>query len=285
MRIVSLLPAATDIVVRLGLGESLVGRSHLCGSGASGNVLTVPAVQPAWPALSAYEVDWEAVGALRPDLILTRAAPGHARASDAIVPLAGPGPARMLGLEALTIDGILASMLALSVELGVAEAGRTEVDFLRRRIEGVANRAAAARHKPVVVALDDLDGPSAAPGWVPEQILLAGGTPALAEPGSPSAPASWEDVANAQPELFLALPQDCDVLESLRRLESLGARDELRWLWREIPATYLSQIYALEALRFFSGPGPGVFDGIEVLAGLLHPDTFPAPLAAHALRP
>ena len=68
-------------------------------------------------------------------------------------------------------------------------------------------------------------------------------------------------------------------------LDALGARNDLRWMWKAIPAAYFDQIYALEARHSFTGPGPGLVDGIETLAGLLHPDRHPAPLAALALRP
>lgn len=283
MRIVSLLPAATDIVVALGLGDALVGSTHLCEAPEGARVVTDSA-PPATPAHSAWRVDWDAVAALQPDLILTRAAPGHARMAGAFVGIDLPAAGMAYALEATGLDGVLESIQALASECGAHEAGRRVAEDLRGRIDDLAERSSLTRHKPVVVALEDLDGPTAAGLWVPEQIRIAGGTPTLVEESEPAAMVTWEDVAAVQPELFLAMAREGDVLSSLQALVALGAQDDLRWMWRDIPAAYLSQIYALDA-RLFSGPGPRLVDGIAVLAGLLHPDVFPAPLAAYALRP
>lgn len=283
MRIVSLLPAATDIVVALGLGDALVGSSHLCEAPIGVAVVT-DAYPPAAPEQSAWRVDWDAIAALRPDLILTRALPGHARVAGAFVgielPVAGPA----FALEATDLGGVLESIALIAAECGFGEAGLRVVEGLRERVDDLAERSARTRHKPVVIALEDLATPTAAGLWVPEQVRIAGGTASLVEEGWPAVAVAWEDVASVQPELFLAMPREGDVLSSLQALVALGARDDLRWMWRDIPAAYLSQIYALDA-RLFSGPGPRLVDGIGVLAGLLHPDAFPAPLAAYALRP
>jgi len=283
MRIVSLLPAATDIVVALGLGDSLVGYSHLCEAPDRATVVTASQM-PVAPEHSSWRVDWDAVAALRPDMILTRALPGYARIAGALVGLESPLPTPLLALEASSLDGVLESIQAIAAECGAGETGLRVAGELRGRMDVLAERSARTRHRPVVIALEDLVTPVAAGLWVPEQIRIAGGTSTLVEAGEPAAAVAWEDVASVQPELFLAMAREGDVLSSLQALVALGARDDLRWMWRDIPAAYLSQIYALDA-RLFSGPGPRLVDGIAVLAGLLHPDAFPAPLAAHALRP
>jgi iron complex transport system substrate-binding protein len=283
MRIVSLLPAATDIVVALGLGDALVGCSHLCEAPHGPTVVTEPA-PPVDPAYSTWRVDWDAVAAVRPELILTRAMPGHARRAGALVEIDLPIAAPAFALEATDLDGVLATITAIASECDALTAGQRLAEGLRQRMDDLADRSAKTRHKPVVIALEDLDTPIAAGLWVPEQIRLAGGTATLIDEGSLAAAVAWDDVASVQPELFLAMPREGDVLTSFQALVALGARDDLRWMWRDIPAAYLSQIYALDA-RLFNGPGPRLIDGIAVLAGLLHPDVFPAPLAAYALRP
>ncbi|MEO6061075.1 MAG: ABC transporter substrate-binding protein [Thermoflexales bacterium] len=283
MRIVSLLPAATDIVVTLGLVDDLVGYSHLCEAPIGVTIVT-EAHPPAVPEQASWRVDWDAVAALRPDLILTRAIPGCARDAGAFVgidlPVAGPA----FALEATNLDGVLESIQAIAAECGARDVGLRVAEELRGRMDDLAETSAMTRHKPIVIALEDLVTPTAAGLWVPEQIRIAGGTASLVQEGFPAAVVAWEDVASVQPELFLAMPRVGDVLSSLQALVVLGARDDLRWMWRDIPAAYLSQIYALDP-RQFSGPGPRLVDGIAVLAGLLHPDVFPAPLAAYALRP
>lgn len=283
MRVVSLLPAATDILVDLGLSDALVGCSHLCDA-PEGVPLVTDSERQAAPEHSAWRVDWDAVAALRPELILTRALPGHARSTGALVDIGLPIAVPAFALEATDLDGVLATITAVAAECDAPGAGQRLAESLRQRIDALAERSARTRHRPVVVALEDLSAPVAAGLWVPEQIRLAGGTSTLADEGAPAAAVSWEDVASVQPELFLAMGREGDVLLSLQALIALGARDDLRWMWRDIPAAYLSQIYALDG-RLFSGPGPRLVDGIEVLAGLLHPDVFPAPLAAYALRP
>lgn len=283
MRIVSLLPAATDIVATLGLGHTLVGCSHVCDA-PGGTAVVTEAKPPAAAAHAAWRVDWTAVAALQPNLILTRAAPGHARVTGALVGTDLPVAIPALALEATRLEGVIESIQAIAAECGAGEAGQRVTDDLRGRMDALVEQSAKTRHKPVVAILEDLVTPAAAGLWVPEQVRIAGGTATLIEEGMPAAAVAWEDVASVQPELFLAMTRDGDVLSSLQALVALGTRDDLRWMWRDIPAAYLSQIYALDA-RLFSGPGPRLFDGIAVLAGLLHPDVFPAPLAACALRP
>lgn len=287
MRIVSLLPAATDIVRALGLGPSLVARTHQCApDGESGNppIVTRPG-PPDAPERCGFAVDWAAVEALSPDVVITRAAAGHAAAVGGLVALPAQGGGRVYGLEAMDLEGVWVGIRALAGTLGDPAAGDRLTVHLRARIDAIAERVAPLRHRPVAIALEQLEIPVAAGGWVPEQIALAGGTPVLAEPGAAAVETQWEAVADCQPELFLAMPAGCDVLASLSALEALGARSDTRWFWKEIPAAYLDQIYALDALHDFGGPGPGLVDGIETLAGLLHPNLFPAPLATHALRP
>ena len=283
MRIVSLLPAATDIVVTLGLGHALVGCSHLCEA-PDGTTVVTEANPPVTPEHSSWRVDWAAVAAQQPDLILTRATPGRARIAGALVAIDLPVASPAFALEATCLAGVLESIQAVAAECGASKAGLQAAGDLRARIDALAERSARTRHKPVVIALEDLATPKAAGLWVPEQVRIAGGTATLVEDGEPAAAVAWEDVASVQPELFLAMAREGDVLSSLQALVALGARDDLRWMWRDIPAAYLSQIYALDA-RLFGGPGPRLVDGIAVLAGLLHPDVFPAPLAAYALRP
>lgn len=282
MRLVSLHPAATDALRALGLGDALVAHTHRC----EGAGLTVTHPRPSQtPALSAYEVDWPTVASLMPDVIVTRATPGRALKQGPLVTLDVGLPARGLALEARTLDEVFEGLSALGIELGVAHISEALLASLRGRIDAVAARNAGIRHRPVPVALEQFDPPLIAGGWVPEMIALAGGTPVLSEAGERATAVTWEEIANVQPELFLTLPPDADVLESLRQLDALGARNDLRWMWKAIPAAYFDQIYALEARHSFTGPGPGLVDGIETLAGLLHPDRHPAPLAALALRP
>jgi iron complex transport system substrate-binding protein len=135
-------------------------------------------------------------------------------------------------------------------------------------------------HHPTVAALEWLDPPFAPGHWVPEQIEIAGGNPVLGREGRPSFRCTWDDVARTQAECVIAMPCGFDLAGSVREFQNAAARD----VWRDLPATYLWQLYAVDATSYFSRPGPRVVDGVEILAGILHPNRWPAPGPDRALR-
>jgi iron complex transport system substrate-binding protein len=307
MRIVSLVPAATEIICLLGLRNALVGRSHECDFPAGLEdvpALTQPRLDFGNPAaqsaeidaaisaavregLSLYDIDTAMLAACEPDLILTQtlcdvcAAPElqvHGAVRDISDRL--PGRARVLSLEAGTLDGIFASIAQIGAATGRDMEASALLASLQARVDTVEAAVRDVPHKPGVAALEWLD-PFFSPGhWVPELINRAGGRCVLGQAGALSARISWDEVIPAQPEMVLLMPCGFGVGETVQAFERIADADG----WRDIPATYLNQIYALAANDYFSRPGPRVVDGLELIAGLLHPGRVSPPGLDRAQR-
>jgi len=148
------------------------------------------------------------------------------------------------------------------------------VEILRERLadveELVAARHDAGRHAPRVVALDGLDPPTSAGLWVPEQVRRAGGWEVLGEAGAPSAAATWEAIADVDPEMLLLVPRGMHLPDVERAWRAMRRPRD----WTEIQAVRRGQVFALDAASYFDRPGPRVIDGIEILAEIFDPAAF-----------
>ena len=295
MRIVSLLPAATEIVWALGLEEDLVGISHACDfpPGVAGR----PVVTRAAPALSgapAYRVhdlavaaaaeggvalvtvDHEALAALHPDLVLT-GSPGRsarARDEDRALRAAVDPEASIVTLEPSSLEGIFHAVATVGAMADAEDEAVGLVEILRERLadveEVVEERRDEGHHAPRVVALDWLDPLSSAGLWVPEQVRRAGGWEVLGSDGDPSRPVTWEAVAEVDPEMLLLMPCGMHLADAVR---AWRASPRPRG-WSEMQAVRRGQVFALDASSYFSRPGPRVIDGIELLAEIFDPAAF-----------
>lgn len=287
MRIVSLLPAATDIVAELGLAGDLVGRTHECDWPPEA-VAAVPVVTGAEfsaPTLSSreisdavggaahrgsslYTLDTDALAALDPDVVLTQdlcdvCAVSYEGVSRAVRVLDG-GP-KVLSLEPRTLDDVLDCLVRVGELLGVRERALLRRAALRARLDAV-RAATAGRPRPRVLAIEWLDPLWPAGHWVPEQITAAGGEPLIAAPGEHTRPMEWDAVRAARPDVLLLLP--CGFSPD----RTLAERDLLTALpgWDELPAVRTDRVWVLDGPAYFNRPGPRVVRGAEVLAHVLH---------------
>jgi iron complex transport system substrate-binding protein len=295
MRIVSLLPSATEIVHAVGLGDRLVGVSHECDHPAA--VRGLPRVTrsliPAAAGTSAeidaavrdsvrrrqplYAIDAALLARLRPDLVVTQAlcdvcavAEGEVAAA-----LAGlPGPPRVLTLEPHRLADVLAGMLAVADAAGAADSGRVAVAALQRRIDAVAARSAAAR--PRVMLLEWLDPPFTAGHWSPEIVRLAGGAEVLGREGERSRTVAWEEIRAADPEVLVVACCGFDVDRTRQELPLLAGRPG----FHDLACVRSGRVFLMDGNAFFSRPGPRLVDALAALAHLLHPDVHPRPAAA-----
>lgn len=281
MRIISLLPAATDIVATLGRLPDLVGRTHECdwpAEVAGVPVVTSSEVAADWTSreisLAAahrgsglYGLDAELLAELAPDLVLTQdlcdvCAVSFERVSAAVRVLDGLGP-RVLSLEPATIGEVLDCLRVVGDALGVSAAER--IAELRDRLAAV-RAAVADRPRPGVAAIEWLDPVWPAGHWVPEQIELAGGTPLLASAGEHTRPTTWESVVDARPEVLLLLPCGFPPARTLEELHLLTDRPG----WTDLPAVRDGRVWILDGPAYYNRPGPRVVRGAEVLAQVLH---------------
>jgi len=280
MRIVSLVPAGTDILCALGLGSDVVGVSHECDHPADvpRPRLTRSVIETG--CLSSAEIDADQLAALRPDLVLTQglcdvcALP--ARAVQNVLGQLSPRPL-ILSLDARSIDGVLDSMRDIGAQTGRERDAQDLVEQLQARLTRVV--AAVAGRPPVpVVCLEWLDPPYACGHWIPEMVERAGGTDLLGRPGIPSVPIPWTDIEQARPPLVVAMPCGYDLQQAVRDVERVAACTP----WKQ--AVGDAVVYVAAGGGYFTRPGPRLVTGIEALASVFHPDVVSWPVAADVIR-
>lgn len=293
MRIVSLLPSATEIVRALGLEDQLVGVTHECDYPAS--VKLLPKVTRTLIPSDArsieidelvreqlrtnrtlYSLDLPVLERLRPDLIVTQApcdvcAVAEDEVRDAACSL--PGQPRVINLEPQTLAEVLSCMGKLALACDVEHAAEEVVAGLKTRVKAVSARTNQLRHRPRVALLEWLDPPFSCGHWSPELVRLAGGDEVLGIEGQPSRTLSWDDVRAARPEMVFIACCGFNAERTMRDLPALRATPE----WRNSPAARSGRIYVTNGSDYFSRPGPRLVDSLEILAHALHPRVHPLP--------
>jgi iron complex transport system substrate-binding protein len=295
MRIVSLVPHATELLFALGLGDDVVAVTHECDFPEE--VLALPHVtRDVLPAgLSAaeidaavrerteqgkaiYELDEERLGELEPDLIVTQELCAVCAVSyDDVVEVAEriPTAPRVISLDPKTLGEAMGDIRTIAQATGVRDAALDLVTRQRARIDAVRRAVKDADPVPVA-AIEWLDPVFVAGHWTPQIIELAGGADVLGFAGEHSEQSTWETVAAARPEIVVAMPCGYDAERS--RDEALRYADELRRLGAK-------RIVAVDASAYFSRPGPRLVDGLELMAHILHPDLVPeAPGAVYEIE-
>jgi iron complex transport system substrate-binding protein len=295
VRIVSLLPSATEIVCAIGLGDELVGVTHECDWPP--DVLGKPVMTRSAYDLtdtpsrdihelvesavhggsSLYALDEEALAAASPDLILTqelcsvcavsyRDVNEVAREIDADI--------RVVSLEPTSIEGIFNSITTVGAMAESEDAAIDVVEALRSRLraieEMVQRRRDAGFQSPRVAALEWLDPPFAVGHWVPEQVQRAGGWDLLGDTGGKSVETTWGTVREVEPEMLVLMPCGFHLAETVDEWQRTPRPE----FWSEIDAVRRGQVFAVDGSAYFSRPGPRVIDGIELLAEIFDPDTF-----------
>ena len=292
-RIVSLLPAATEIAAALGLMEQIVGVSHECDfpeaandrprithspihrSGLTSHEIDARVRQALRENGTIYTIDEPLLRELRPDIILTQklcdvCAVGHGTVARLAATL--PGPPMVVNLEPSSLADIFANIRQVAAICEVPERGDKVVARLTRRMESVRERAAKVTHRPRCFLMEWVDPPFCAGHWGPELVEIAGGIDVLGRKHQKSAQIEWEQVLEARPEVIvLAL---CGYEESRARqdLELLRAFPH----FNELPAARDNRIHVVDANAYFSRPGPRIVDSLEILARILHPEKIPS---------
>lgn len=295
MRIVSLLPAATEIVVALGLAGDLVGITHACRvPGGPGQAAVVTRRLPlrsrargarhehaeaiAHAGAAAFEVDLDAVAALEPDLMLLQercpACGIRYRALGAAARSRLGRRTSVVSLEAASIDGILHAVATVGAMTAAEDEAVRLVELLRERlaaVEGTVGARRRAGHRPPrVVALDWVDPPVSVGHWVPEQVRRAGGWDLLGDEGGRARATTWAAVREVDPEMIVLMPCGLDLPGTLAAWERARRPSG----WAEIRAVQRGQVVAVDADAYFSRPVPAAIDGIELLAEVFDPPSF-----------
>jgi iron complex transport system substrate-binding protein len=287
MRIVSLVPSATEILFALGVGDEMAAVTHECDYPAA--ALNLPKVTrdvigPGLPpdeidravkeltaqGRSIYQLDEEELRHLRPDLIVTQALCSVCAVSvDDVRALAeqmDPAP-QVLSLDPHTLGEVLGDVRTLAQATDAKDAGVEVVQQAAARIDRV-RVAMGGVDRVRVAALEWLDPVFVGGHWVPQLIDYAGGEDLLGLPGEPSEERTWEEVAAVRPEVVIVMPCGYDVER---------AYDEAQYYGDELEALGARRVVIADAAAWFSRPGPRLVDGLEWLAHVLHPDRMPEP--------
>ena len=291
MRIVSLLPSATEIVCALGLRDRLVGVTHECDFPE--DVATLPKVtrtlipkdassgaidqmvrERLKESRALYSLDMDVLSELRPDVIVTQALCDVCAVAEQEVCAAAeslPGPPRVVNLEPQTLSEVLDSIRAVGSALGMATVADEVVARLTRRIQSVRQGSRMLRHPTRVVLLEWLDPPFSSGHWSPELVRLAGGVELLGREGKDSETLTWNAVVEAEPEVLVVACCGFDIERTLEDIQMLRDHPE----WRRIPAVEAGRVYVVDGSQYFSRPGPRLVDSLEILAHVLHPLVHP----------
>jgi iron complex transport system substrate-binding protein len=299
MRIVSLLPSATEIVYSLGLGDNLVGVSSDCDhppealdkpvvssssldlsdgdSPAAIDSLVRASMSVAEPI---YRLDRELIRGLRPDLILAQdlcrvcAVPsGHV--TEALESLGCS--ADVISLDPSNLSDILSSIEDVARVAGVD--GYEVIRSLRARIDVVSDATNDLEPVPVL-ALEWAEPPFTGGHWIPEMVRLAGGNDVLGIEGVPSRTCTWEEIRAAEPEVIVFMPCGYGLEDALEQAGNLARVPSLA----TTPAAKTGNVWAVDGSSYFSRPGPRLVDGLEILAWILHPRLFPEPPPGRVAR-
>jgi iron complex transport system substrate-binding protein len=289
-RVISLLPAATEIVASLDMLDALLGVSHECDYPEEVNRKPrvtlceihgagLPSVEvDRWvrerlrTSGTLYTMDEELVRRLQPDAILTQrlcdvCAVNYGTVARFAATL--PGPPRVVNLEPSSVADILQDIRLVAEALGVPERAETVVASLVARIEAVRERAANAPRRRCVL-LEWIDPPFCAGHWGPEIVEIAGGVEPVGRRGMDSAAIQWEAVVQAAPEIVVVACCGYPVERTLKDLAILRSRDG----FDELPAARRGEVYVVDGSAYFSRPGPRIVDSLEILAEVLHPERF-----------
>ena len=302
LRIVSLLPSATEIVCALGLDENLVGVTHECdfpkgvenkphltASKISHETMTSKEIDHAVRTNldghgSIYDLDTQLLEELKPDLIITQELCDVCAVSYKTVLKAAKmyvADAQVVSLEPNTIADIFDNIKLIGEICSVSERAEKVVNDLQNRLELVRTACGSGRvNRPNVFMLEWLEPPFSPGHWVPEQVEIAGGIALLGKSGAKSVTTTYEEIYESNPDVMVMIQCGYYTEDILRQLENTTFPAN----WREIPAIKNGEVWALDASSYFSRPAPRVVDGAEILAKIFHPEIFGAPTETEAVR-
>jgi iron complex transport system substrate-binding protein len=288
MRIVSLVPSATEMLFALGLGDDIVGVTHECDYPPEAQVrpkvtrdvlpaeLSAAEIDAAvkertLAGESIYELDADVLHDLEPDLIVTQSLCRVCAVSyDDVRAIAEEIDTQpmVISLDPHTVGEVLGDARTIAQATDSKDAAVDLVREASARIDRVRLLTRAAPRRPRVVALEWLDPPFTAGHWMPQLIEFAGGEDALGFAGENSVQTTWEEVVAVQPDVVIVMP--CGYDAEIAHREAEMHRDQLA-------AIGAGEIVAVDASAYYSRPGPRLIDGLELLAHILHPELVPDP--------
>jgi iron complex transport system substrate-binding protein len=291
-RIVSLLPAATEIAAALGLMDQIVGVSHECdfpeeatlrprvthcpmhNAGLTSGEVDQWVRRALHDNGTIYTIDEPLLRELRPDVILTQklcdvCAVGYGTVAQLAATL--PGSPRVVNLEPTSLADIFDDIRGVAEVCGVPERAEKRIAGLSQRVEIVRQKTKHISHRPHCFLMEWVDPPFCSGHWGPELVEIAGGRDSLGRKHRPSAQIEWRQVIDARPEIVVLALCGYDIYRARRDYELLRSFPD----FDALPAARSGEIYLVDASAYFARPGPRIVDSLEILAGILHPKEFP----------
>jgi iron complex transport system substrate-binding protein len=290
MRIVSLLPAATEILYAIGAGDSVVGVTHECdfpADAATKPKLIRPRFDPSAPPAeldrqvrelvergeSIYAVDAELLASLAPDIIVTQdlchvCAASPEDLASALSRLPRERAPRVLTFTPRALADVWAGIREIGDAIGYASQSRALASELAQSVSAIESSMAGVAARPRVLCMEWFDPPYCGGHWVPEMVRLAGGTDLFGREGEPSFPIAWEQILESRPEVIVLMSCGYDLARNVEVWKKARQPDG----WNALPAVQNGRAYAVDANAFFSRSGPRLAEGVAVLASLLHPE-------------
>ncbi len=294
MKIVSLLPSATEIVYALGLGDNLAARTHECDypadvfekpvitrsilpDGLSSGEIDAAVREQLSGSHSLYTIDQKMLAEIRPDVILTQQLCEVCAVScddvlAAVRALPMPGPC-LVNLEPTSLEAVWQTILRVGAATGrEQEAARVTAD-LRARVQVVRERAARAETRPRTVLLEWLNPLFCGGHWDPELVEIAGGFDGLGRMHAPSTTITWNSVLEFAPEVLVVAQCGFGTERTVCDMEAFSQTPG----YGSLPAVQDRRVYIVNGSDYFSRPGPRLADSLEILASLIHPELFGEP--------
>ena len=290
-RIISLLPAATEIVCALGLRDNLVGRSHECDYPESVKTLPVCTEANIEAGLSSGEIDTciknilgdalpvytlkrDVIRQLAPDMVITQAqcdvcAVSLPQVEQALEDDTGR-VTRILSLSPATLTGIFDNISEVAAALGVQESGASLLEQLHERLDIIRHKLKFISDRPLVACVEWLDPFMISGNWIPGLVQIAGGLPILAESGKHSRGVQWTDIQAADPDIIILMPCGFGIAQTMKELNLLLQQPG----FAELKAIKGNRLYITDGNRYFNRPGPAIVDSVEILAEIINPKQF-----------
>ena len=296
MRIVSLLPSATEIICEVGLSEHLVGVSHECDypafakglpsvteslipKNASSLEIDVAVREQLSTEKAIYHLDMDVLKELKPDFIVTQSlcevcAVAEDEVLDAVCQL--PGDARIINLEPMTLEDVFDTLLLVGDETNFKKQAVSAVEKLKARVDLVKELTESHINidsRPDVVFLEWIDPLFNAGHWTPELIEYAGGESRLSNKHKPSTTIAWESIVETNPDVLFVACCGYDLNRTLEDMPILTKNVN----WLNLKSVRENKIFVTDGNAYFSRPGPRLVDGLEIMAHALHPKVHSLP--------
>lgn len=286
IRVVSLLASSTEIICKLGMESTLLGRSHACDYPSS--VLDLPSLTiPKYEnmtlqserdvvqeALSIFHVDVDLLQQLQPDVIFTqpdymRYGLMEAQFMQAIQDVLGEG-VKIVPLMPNSLADFAGDMLRIATELDVAEEGEILVETLTTRMEEIGLHTAQLSMRPTVALLEWIDPLMVAGYWMPTLVEMAGGINMGLVQNQPSARISLTELSGLNPDVIMMAPCGYDIGTTYNEMAPLLQQPQ----WNHLKAVRTKKVYLADGIQYFNRPGPRLMESLEILAEILHPKHF-----------